>query len=53
MGELFNITREQFLLLYQENPLLDILGQVSCDHLMPNLKEWTPDSIMDSDFAFC
>ena len=53
MGDLFRITREQFLELYRENPLLKILGQVDCEYLMPNTKDWSPDLVMVSDFAFC
>jgi DNA-directed RNA polymerase len=53
MGDLFRVTREQFLELYRENPLLNILGQVGCENLMPNTKEWLPDAVLNSDFAFC
>jgi len=53
MEELFVITREQFLELYSSNPLVDILTQAQCEELIPTPKEWLPESIMESDFAFC
>ena len=53
MGQLFAITREQFLKLYKENPLDNILGQVGCNHLLPTMGKWEPSEILDSDFAFC
>ena len=53
MEELFIITREQFLELYRENPLVDILEQAQCKELIPTPKDWSPDEVMYSDFAFC
>ena len=53
MGDLFRITREQFLELYRENPLLNILGQADCESLMPITKDWDPEEVLSSDFAFC
>jgi len=53
MEDLFAITREQFLELYRDNPLGDILEQVGLTELLPTPKEWSPESVMQSDFAFC
>jgi len=53
MEELFIVTREQFFELYRENPLVDIFTQAGCEDLLPIPKDWNPEEVMQSDFAFC
>lgn len=52
MGELFRITREQFLKFYESDPLMILLAQLDAVHLRPDRGTLNLADILESDFAF-
>jgi len=53
MSELWVVVREQFVELYKNNPLEDILKQLDASDLMPSIGSWDVNQVMESDFSFC
>jgi len=53
MSDLWMEVREQFVELYDKNPLEDILTQLGSMDLMPTVGTWKVEEMLQSDFSFC
>lgn len=53
MGDLFIRVRQQFVKLYEEDPLLVILRQLGAEALLPKRGKLNIESILTSDYSFC
>ena len=53
MGDLFRITREEFIRFYESDPLSQLLAQTNSLDLFPERGALNLTAVMESDFAFC
>jgi len=53
MDHLFKLVRQEFVNLYAQYPLQNILTQLDCLDLLPELGNLDTSLILESDYAFC
>lgn len=53
VSQLFRTIREQFVKLYDQKPLEQILEQVGCIDLLPAPGSLTLEGVLESDYCFC